>query len=218
MNWTPNKWIAAVLGFLFQPLGMLYVIRVKWALVYFFGGTFISLSEFYGQHKLNLPWLEYFSFAWLLMFVCAIHAYRIARHWAPVAIRPWYSHWYGLIAIPTTVFACIFSFRAFLYEPFRMPAGSMLPTLEIGSIIIAQKTGYGNYGTYGITLFKTKATASVERGDIIIFEYPKDTSIDYVKRVIGLPGDYIEYNNKRFFINGEKITTKVLSKSEENKF
>ena len=103
MNWTPNKWIAAVLGFLFQPLGMLYVIRVKWALVYFFGGTFISLSEFYGQHKLNLPWLEYFSFAWLLMFVCAIHAYRIARHWAPVAIRPWYSHWYGLIAIPTTV-------------------------------------------------------------------------------------------------------------------
>lgn len=90
--------------------------------------------------------------------------------------------------------------RSFLVEPFRIPSGSMMPTLLIGDFILVNKF------TYGIRLpvLNTKIVAmnTPQRGDIVVFRFPKDPSVDYIKRVIGLPGDRIAYYNKELYVNG----------------
>lgn len=91
--------------------------------------------------------------------------------------------------------------RSFLVEPFRIPSGSMMPTLLIGDFILVNKF------TYGVRLpvlnNKVIELGEPERGDIVVFRYPKDPKVDYIKRVIGLPGDRISYFNKRVFVNGK---------------
>ncbi|MEJ2143259.1 MAG: signal peptidase I [Gammaproteobacteria bacterium] len=213
----PNKWIAAVLGFFIQPLGMLYVVQVKWAFIYFGLSIVISLSEYIGIHTLQVTWLEYFSFNWVLMIVCSVHAYKLACQYSSGLTRPWYSKWYGLVSIPVFIIAGIFCMRAFLFEPFRMPSVSMFPTVNPGAILLTKKFGYGNYGTFGITLLKKPVTADVQRGDIVIFEYPQQPTINYVKRIVGLPGDTIEYKDKYLYINGSQVNVSILSESLEFK-
>lgn len=89
--------------------------------------------------------------------------------------------------------------RSFLAEPFRIPSGSMMPTLLIGDFILVNKF------TYGIRLpvinKKIIALNEPQRGDIVVFRYPKDPSVDYIKRVIGLPGDKIAYYKKQLYVN-----------------
>lgn len=93
--------------------------------------------------------------------------------------------------------------RSFLVEPFRIPSGSMMPTLLIGDFILVNKF------TYGIRLpvLNTKIIElnTPQRGDIVVFRFPKDPSVDYIKRVVGLPGDRIAYYNKQLYINGEPM-------------
>lgn len=213
-GWQPRPWIAAVLGFFLQPLGMLYVVRVKWALAYFFVTAVITISELTLWWYQRIEWLQYFSFTWIVMIACAIHAYRIAKYGNPVAVRPWYSRWYGLIALLGVLFLAIFSFRTFMYEPFRKPSGSMAPSINTGSVVLAQKWGYGNYGTYGISVFRTAPSRKTSRGDIVVFEFPPDPSIKYLKRVIGLPGDVVKYQRKKLFINDVPVETELISSGE----
>jgi signal peptidase I len=92
--------------------------------------------------------------------------------------------------------------RVFLYDWFRIPSSSMHPTIPEGSFILVEKWGYGNYGAYGFIPFQTASTGSIERGDIVVFRLPTDPDIYYVKRVIGLPGDRVEYVDRRLRING----------------
>lgn len=93
--------------------------------------------------------------------------------------------------------------RSFLFEPFRIPSGSMMPTLLIGDFILVNKF------TYGIRLpvvnTKVVQLGEPQRGDIVVFRFPKDPSIDYIKRVIGLPGDRVAYFNKKLYINGKPV-------------
>ncbi|MGR8935413.1 MAG: signal peptidase I [Gammaproteobacteria bacterium] len=93
--------------------------------------------------------------------------------------------------------------RSFLVEPFRIPSGSMMPTLLIGDFILVNKF------TYGIRLpvLNTKIIGlnTPKRGDIVVFRFPKDPSVDYIKRVVGLPGDRIAYYNKQLYINGKPM-------------
>ena len=101
------------------------------------------------------------------------------------------------------VILIVFLLRSFLVEPFKIPSGSMLPTLIVGDFILVNKF------TYGIRLpiinQKIIEIGKPNRGDVMVFRFPKDTSVDYIKRVVGLPGDRIEYNNKRVSINGSEI-------------
>lgn len=92
-----------------------------------------------------------------------------------------------------------------------MSASSMNPTISAGTILLGKKNGYGNYGTYGISLVTSQVTATISRGDVIVFQYPEKPTANYVKRIIGLPGDAIEYRNKRLFINGTEIPTTRIS-------
>ncbi len=101
------------------------------------------------------------------------------------------------------VIALVFFLRSFLYEPFKIPSGSMVPTLLIGDLILVNKF------TYGIRLpiinRKIVDVNDPQRGDVMVFKYPKDLSQDYIKRVVGVPGDKITYENKRLTVNGKPV-------------
>ncbi|EPJ44673.1 MAG: hypothetical protein OFPII_32870 [Osedax symbiont Rs1] len=211
MNWQPNKWIAALLGFVFQPLGMLYVMRTGWASCYFILIICTAIIEYIAVEKYQLTLFEYKPIALLVMGTCAVHCFKLATNQKPVIPRPWYSKWFSLLAILATFYSTIFLVRSYLYEPFRLPSTSMYPTLEKGSYLIAKKLGYGNYGSLGITIQKSAMSAIIKRGEIVIFLYPKDLSTLFVKRVIGLPGDEIIYDHKTLYLNGKEVSTNYLS-------
>lgn len=101
------------------------------------------------------------------------------------------------------VILVVFLLRSFLVEPFKIPSGSMLPTLLIGDFVFVNKF------IYGIRLpvidRKIINVKSPERGDVMVFRYPVDPSIDYIKRVVGLPGDVVVYRNKHLTINGQEV-------------
>ena len=101
------------------------------------------------------------------------------------------------------VIALVFVLRSFLYEPFKIPSSSMVPTLVIGDLILVNKF------TYGVRLpilnKKIIEVGDPQRGDVMVFKYPKDMTQDYIKRVIGVPGDKITYENKRLTVNGKEV-------------
>jgi len=99
------------------------------------------------------------------------------------------------------VILAVLLLRSFLVEPFRIPSGSMMPTLLAGDFILVNKFSYGI--RLPVIDKKIIPVGEPERGDVIVFRYPKDPSVDYIKRVIGVPGDRIAYYNKQLFINGE---------------
>jgi signal peptidase I len=93
--------------------------------------------------------------------------------------------------------------RSFLVEPFRIPSGSMIPTLLIGDFILVNKYAYGlRDPVFHYEFWKGGAPA---RGDVAVFRYPLDPSVDYVKRIVGMPGDRIAYRNKQLYVNGEPM-------------
>ncbi len=203
----PKKWIAAVLGLFIQPVGMLYVARPGWAAVYLALGVILALCNMFLFRGRELA-----GGAILLLFaiICAIHAYRLARDYRELLRRPWYSRWYGLVGIVAAFAAVGFGARAFLFEPFRAASGSMAPSIEPRAQLIVRKWGYGNYGTYGIHLIRTGMSSEVQRGDIVVFEYPEDRALSYVMRVVGLPGDRISYYNKRLKVNDQEVQIRQI--------
>ncbi len=108
---------------------------------------------------------------------------------------------YSRAFFPVLLFVLVI--RSFVFEPFRIPSDSMLPTLMDGDFIFVTKYSYG----LRLPVIETKIieTGQPERGDVAVFRLPRDPSTHYIKRVVGLPGDVIEYRRHRLFINGEEI-------------
>ena len=106
------------------------------------------------------------------------------------------------------VIAVVFGLRSFLVEPFKIPSGSMIPTLLIGDFILVNKYTYG----VRLPVLHTKIidVGTPKRGDVMVFRYPVDPSFDYIKRVVGVPGDKISYQNKRLSINGVDVPVAPL--------
>jgi signal peptidase I len=101
------------------------------------------------------------------------------------------------------VLIIVFLLRSFLYEPFRIPSSSLEPTLLVGDFIVVNKFDYGiRVPVVHKTLFKT---GEPKRGDIMVFRWPPNPSVNFIKRIIGVPGDHIKYINKVLFINGQEI-------------
>jgi signal peptidase I len=102
------------------------------------------------------------------------------------------------------VLLAVMILRSFLYEPFRIPSGSMMPTLLVGDFILVNKYHYG----VRLPIIHNKMTEGEKpkRGDVAVFRYPEDESLDYIKRVIGLPGDHISYYDRRLTVNGTPVS------------
>ncbi len=113
---------------------------------------------------------------------------------------PWWVE-YGASFFP--VILVVFGLRSFVVEPFKIPSGSMIPTLLVGDFILVNKWNYGI--RLPVINKKIIDIGAPQRGDVMVFRYPADPSLDYIKRVVGLPGDRVEYLNKRLRINGEVV-------------
>ncbi|KVO04215.1 S26 family signal peptidase [Burkholderia ubonensis] len=120
--------------------------------------------------------------------------------------QPW---WLEYTASFFPVILAVFVVRSFIVEPFKIPSGSMVPTLLVGDFILVNKFDYG----LRMPVTNTKLTQGrpLERGDVVVFRYPKDESVDYIKRVIGLPGDTVAYQDKRLTINGKPVPETPLA-------
>ena len=119
--------------------------------------------------------------------------------------QPWWLDWTaGLFPVIVVVFLL----RSFLFEPFKIPSGSMIPTLQIGDLILVNKFHYG----IRLPVANTKVTAGnpVQRGDVMVFRYPPKPSVDYIKRVVGVPGDEVAYLNKKLTVNGQAVASEAL--------
>ena len=122
-----------------------------------------------------------------------------------VLAQPWWLDWTaGLFP----VILAVFLLRSFLFEPFKIPSGSMIPTLAIGDLILVNKYHYGV--RLPVINKKIIENNDPKRGDVMVFRYPVDPGVDYIKRVIGVPGDEVAYLNKRLSINGQAVPTEPL--------
>lgn len=114
--------------------------------------------------------------------------------------QPWWLDWTaGLFPVILVVFLL----RSFLFEPFKIPSGSMVPTLLVGDLILVNKFHYGI--RLPVLNKKIIANNDVKRGDVMVFRYPEDPSTDFIKRVVGIPGDEVSYVNQKLYINGQLV-------------
>ncbi len=130
----------------------------------------------------------------------------VAQARARVLAQPWWLDWTaGLFPVIIAVFVL----RSFLFEPFKIPSGSMIPTLLVGDLILVNKFQYG----LRLPVIHTKITAGEppRRGDVMVFRYPPKPNLDYIKRVVGVPGDEVAYLNKRLTINGQVVATSPVA-------
>jgi signal peptidase I len=102
------------------------------------------------------------------------------------------------------VLLIVLLFRSFLFEPFKIPSGSMIPTLLIGDFILVNKYAYG----LKLPVLNTRfiSIGEPKRGDVVVFRYPVDPGVNFIKRMVGLPGDTITYRSKQLYVNGELIS------------
>jgi signal peptidase I len=152
------------------------------------------------------------SFALFLFLLLAItglvwlfEILYLKKRRAQAAKEPWWVE-YSVSFFP--VILIVFLLRSFLIEPFKIPSSSMVPTLLVGDFILVNKY------TYGVRLpvlnRKVIELGAPQRGDVMVFRYPEDTSLDYIKRVVAVPGDRIEYRNKRLSVNGTPVPVRQI--------
>ena len=120
-------------------------------------------------------------------------------------MQPWWLDWTaGLFPVIVVVFLM----RSFLFEPFKIPSGSMVPTLRVGDLILVNKYHYGV--RLPVINKKIITNKEVERGDVVVFRYPENPSQDYIKRIVAIAGDEVAYLNKRLTVNGQEVTQTPL--------
>lgn len=147
-------------------------------------------------------------------------AKKLKKDKAPPMIEKGEISEFAKTAIIAIVLAVII--RTFLYEPFNIPSGSMLPTLLVGDYLFVSKPAYGysrHSFPFGLADFEGRISEKEpKRGDVVVFKLPTNTSIDYIKRIIGMPGDTVQVIRGRLYINGEQVSREAvgLVKSDEN--
>jgi signal peptidase I len=130
---------------------------------------------------------------------------NVAQARDSLLMQPWWLDWTaGLFPVILVVFLL----RSFLFEPFKIPSGSMIPTLMVGDLILVNKFHYGV--RLPVINRKIIANHDPQRGDVMVFRYPNDTSIDYIKRVVGVPGDEVSFRNQTLYLNGVAVHSEAL--------
>ena len=215
---TRKPWAAAIISIALNPvLGMCYLNKGKIALAYL---GFIAVAVFLIIHG---KWHEiagldpHLLLIGPLIIAGTIHCYFTARNGGQFGPAKWYARWQILLLLLLLSGLAQLSCRTFLYEPFYIPADSMSPTIVRGNYLFVSKSAYGysRYsGPYGSELpIKERIWTGghlPQRGDIIIFKLPSDTSIDYIKRIVGMPGDTVQMKRGRLYINHEIVDRDFL--------
>ncbi len=130
---------------------------------------------------------------------------NVAETRQALLMQPWWLDWTaGLFPVILVVFLL----RSFLFEPFKIPSGSMMPTLLVGDLILVNKFHYGV--RLPVVNKKVIDNHDPERGDVMVFRFPKDPSTDYIKRVVGVPGDEVVFRNQQLFLNGQPVPTESM--------
>jgi signal peptidase I len=185
-----RPWASVLITFVFDPfIGMLYLNRWPLSLLYFVleNLTIGILAYFTGLNAL-LSGIALLSLALTFRVIGSIHAYSIARKRVQTETIHWYARLYSVIGILILFIAGRWAFAAFLYQPFNIPSGSMSPTLNVGDNFFASKSAYMN--------------APPQRGDVVIFHVPREWNVLYTKRIIGAPGDRVQFVKGIVYING----------------
>jgi len=193
-----NRWGLAAIGLLLGPLAlMLWLGRWKWALFYVVL-TFVVIAGFFALPilgiinppvfgGLKLP-QEFPLLSLAISIVGLVHGFSI-NNGDPA---PWYSRWYIALVLPVVLsLGAALTVRQFVYQPFNIPSASDVPTLMPGDNLFVSKFAYRNHPP--------------QAGDMAVFRGPKDPEVDYVKRVVGVPGDKIQMVGGVLNINGEPV-------------
>ncbi len=198
--------------------GLLYIGRGHLAVAFWLLSIFaIVLIYFAGLPE--FPYGGPGSLYYVLLIGLNLLAVLILRM-HPVITR-WYSNWVVAVVIGLiSTFAPAILIRTFAIQPFSTPSSSMEPALNVGDYFFASKWPYGyNWASsfyWPASLEIGLSADDPERGDVVVFKLPRNTRIDYVKRVIGLPGDVVQYKNGMLFINGEQVPRKKAGKVKVN--
>lgn len=195
---APRKtWMMALIALTFgAPALMLWVGRLRQAVLYFAANIFLMIVLLAAAVNGLVPVTSVNKaqvYAWLMRLpidlVAFLHASFFEKNLRP---RPQYARWYiALPAVPAATYALAILVRIFLFQPFSIPSGSNIPNLMLGDMFFASKFAY--------------RFANPERGDQVVFKSPKDAKIDYVKRVVGLPGDRVQMKGGRLYLNGTMV-------------
>lgn len=194
-TWKPKLSVTILLGIFLSPFCFLYLAKLRiFAIALIISFTLACINFVFRVHEIV------YDFAPVVLVLCFLcFSIYICKTSQPIdkKQRPWYSKLTFIMSMFIGFILLVMLFRSFLYEPFKVPGASMLPNFEVGSHIVVRKWGYGNYGSFGIQLLKTKASIVLKRGEPVVFEYPLNPSIDFFKRIVGLPGDTVIIANKQ---------------------
>ena len=172
------------------------MLEIAWPVLFIASLAMLTFKEVMGFAAVLLAATTITGVIWLIDAL-AFRKHRAAGAQDPVLVEMAKSFF--------PVILIVFTLRSFLFEPFKIPSGSMVPTLLVGDFILVNKY------TYGIRIpvinKKIAEMNSPQRGDVMVFRYPEDLSKDFIKRVVGTPGDTIAYKNKRLMVNGKPVAT-----------
>lgn len=219
-NYTTQKtrrwWLAGLLSFLVPGLGQVYNGQETKGLFFYFllsvwGGLLLSMVYYLLKQPVTpmnigaFCLLSFISFiAWLLIIIESIHsAKKISKDYKLKRYNKWYIYLLVILIVQFVDLSAAVEIRENVIRAYKIPAGSMKPTLMIGDHLLCDLTYY--------------QTNNPARGDIIIFKYPQDERIDFVKRIIGIPGDTIQIKNDDVYVNNEKLELKYIEKYKDNR-
>lgn len=205
LQWKPHTGLAIVFAIILQPFVFLYLNKLRWFFLYLCLSLCIGVlevSNFFGIDSppliFDIPLISILQIS--LFITIIIHAIISARKNDFALKRSWYAYAWSTLGIFCTLLISILLSRIFLFEFYQVPAGSMLPTINFGDHIVLKKYGYGNYKLFNISILKTQTSQNLERGNIVVFEFPQDPNVSYIKRLIGKEGDTILMQNGSFSI------------------
>jgi signal peptidase I len=200
-----RPWAAALISFVFTPfIGMFYLNRWRTAVGYLAVtiAIFAVAPVIFGLTAMKSSDFHYWLVILPIRTVGAFHSYHIARNRSSDEIMRWYSRWYVAVLIVLILSGSAFALRTFFYQPFDATSGSMNPTLNIGDAFLASKSAYN--------------AAAPQRGQVVVFFVPHKQGVQYVKRIIGIPGDRVQFLNGVVRINGVPAQLRLLRTNSEN--
>ncbi len=203
-------WLSVVYGIFLGPFAFLYANKAKLFFFYFVVYVVTRLFDSKLQFKFDAGGeLQSIGFSWVFLLISLTHVCLIVRNYDIGLKRRWFASWWGALTCSFVCLFMIFGMRLWIIQPYTISAGSMAPTLNLDDQIWVNKWGFNNFEFNNVSLIRGLPSEELARGDVVVFQYPEQRDIEYVKRVVGLPGDTILYLDKTIYIQRACLTEQV---------